>query len=292
MIAKRFCIYFCKKIAVNKSALPFLVITPDSNRNKSIISYDISESEASKSKTIDSLLPKKAVLKFELTVPIGPEPIKDFVPSVAKKIKEKKKEKTESITTQNLKKEAVVKNEVNPVIPAPIVSTYKDSLAKDSLTALPVAPKVIKVAVTKVKPLKNYTQSIFETNLLQAHRIEPRIRNKENRDWVTGVLLVVVGIVCIINVSYRSRLRQLFNAFTSNRFVGQIVREENVMFQRINIFLSLLFLFVTSLFIFQIGRFYKMPFSSNSSFMNYSVILITEKSGNSKPCAVLSKISK
>jgi hypothetical protein len=69
-------------------------------------------------------------------------------------------------------------------------------------------------------------------------------------------------------------MRQLFNAFASNRFVGQIVREENVMFQRISIFLSILFLGITSLFIFQAGQYFKLSFSSNNSFINYSVIFI------------------
>ncbi len=258
---------------MNKSALPVLLIPPDSIRNKSIISYDISESEANKSKTIDSLLPKKIVPKFELTAPIGPEPIKDFVPSTTKKLKERKKENSASIKSEGIKE--VKSTEVLSSSSAIKISSpiNADSLQQDtgSIATVPLVKQM--VVLPPKKPAKYYTESIFQGNSLQAHTILPKIRNKESNDWITSVLIGVLGIVCILNLSYRSRLRQLFNAFTSNRFVGQIVREENVMFQRISIFLSLLFLLVTSLFIFQVGRFYRLPFSSTSSFLNYLVIL-------------------
>mgnify|MGYP003594684782 CR=1 FL=1 len=260
---------------MNKSALPFIVNTPDSNRNKSIISYDISESEASKSKTIDSLLPKKTLPKFQLTSPIGPEPIKDFAPAAIKK-------KKDSVKVE-IKKEKVIKT-------TPIAQEKIDSLNKKQVGITNVYPSpdsivkgdsVKQASNSLVKPIakpaviaKNYTKSLFESNLLAAHQIEPKIKTVAHSDWVTGVLLFVVAIGCILNISYRSRFRQLFNAFLSNRFVGQIVREENVMFQRISIFLTLLFLFVTSLFIFQISRFYAFPLTTAGSFTTYSVIVI------------------
>jgi hypothetical protein len=258
---------------VNKSAFPFLPIPADSNRNKSIISYDISESEASKSKTIDSLLPKKIVPKLELTAPIGPEPIKDFVPNITKKAKEKKKEKNEVAKKELTKTEVKAPAKADSISYAQASTLRPDSLKTDTVSTVKITKPIIAYKA-KPKPLKNYGKSLFEYNLLQTHNLNPKIRNNQGSDWVTIVLLVVVGIICILNISYRSRLKKLFNAFTSNRFVGQIVREENVMFQRISIFLSLLFLVVTSLFIFQFGRFFKMPFSSNNSFTNYSVILI------------------
>ncbi|MBK9479360.1 MAG: DUF4271 domain-containing protein [Bacteroidia bacterium] len=255
---------------MNKSALPFISTPLDSNRNKSIISYDISESEASKSTTFDSLLPKKSIPKLELSVPIGPEPIKDFVPTQVKKVKEKKKEKIEqpsnTIAAKDLPLTSLSSTPERQLI-------QPTALTTDTISQVKKLVKVVPVKVKKFEPAHSYTRSLFESNLLQVHQIEPKVRNKEHNDWVTGILLLVVVIGCIINVSYRSRLKQLFNAFASNRFVHQMVREENVMFQRINIFLSMLFLLITSLFIFQIGRYYKLPFASNNDFVNYAVIL-------------------
>lgn len=262
-----------ENIAVTKSALPFLSLSADSNRNKSIISYDISESEADKSKTIDSLLPKKIVPKLELSEPIGPEPIKDFIPTPANDVKKKKKDKVSSAAKAEAgaaKETTQVEQKLDKAISKPLV--IADSIVPD-LRHQATAPKAKIQLLPKKELPKNYVESIFKGNSLQAHTISPKIRIKESADWITSILLVVVGIACILNISYRSRLRQLFNAFASNRFVGQIVREENVMFQRISIFLSLLFLLVASLFIFQIGRYYRLPISSNSSFMNYMVIL-------------------
>ncbi|MBL0046840.1 MAG: DUF4271 domain-containing protein [Bacteroidetes bacterium] len=260
---------------MNKGAFSFLPNPLDSNRNKSIISYDISESEASKSKTLDSLLAPKKVVKFELTAPIGPEPIKDFVPTTTKKTKEKQKAKVEQKTTAIEKKlpekTPEPKTELITIAPSPVI----DSLPNDTSSAVVNVPQKTILHPLPPKSNKSYSKSLFESHLLHPKEILPKIKKQEHEDWTTGVLLLVVGIACILNVSYRSRLRQLFNAFASNRFVAQIVREENVMFQRISIFLSLVFLLITSLFIFQLGRFFTLPFSSNNSFINYSVILIS-----------------
>lgn len=257
---------------MNKSALPFILNAPDSNRNKSIISYDISESEASKSKTIDSLLPKKLAPKFELTAPIGPEPIKDFTPTTSKKKKDSLKlevKKAKELKTQPVVVSKVDSNSTKSVSEN-LVLSVKDTIKLDSLPVS--AAKVIRTVHKISKPSRVYTKSLFESNLLTTHEIQPKVKNVAHTDWVTSVLLVVVGIGCILNISYRNRLRQLFNAFVSNRFVGQIVREENVMFQRISIFLTLLFLFVTSLFIFQISRYYSFPLTTSASFTTFSVI--------------------
>ena len=254
------------RLFVKKFALPFLPLAPDSNRNKSIISYDISESEAGKSKTIDSLLPKKVIPKKDTVIAAEPQQTKDSVPTGApKKTKEKKKAKSEIVEHETTQTTYLTPPAAQP---QQVVSIVSDSLQHTAIKI--IAP--VKVAIPKVQ--KNYSESLFRSNLIQAHSINPKIKNRENNDWVTSVLLFIVAIICIINVSYRNRLRQLFNAFVSNRFVGQMVREENVVFQRLSLFLSLLFLFVTSLFVFQAGRFYKVPFASNSSFINYSVILI------------------
>ena len=268
---------FARKIAVNKSALFFYFEPFDSTRNKSIISYDISESEASKSSTIDSLLPKKNIPKFQLSSPIGPEPIIDFRPSTDSKKTDKRKEKlreTKVKTKEDLGSTAGTK----PIekISSPISQAiFVDSIAKDTAKRQAPVVKIHAAVKPSRKVSKNYVDGLFTESPLVRHMVTPKVRNRQNGDWSTSVLLLVVGIACIINVSYRSRLKQLFNAFVSNRFVGQIVREENVMFQRISIFLSIAFLLVSSLFIFQAGSYFQLSFASNSSLANYSVILIS-----------------
>ena len=259
---------------MTKSASSFLPLAADSNRNKSIISYDISESEASKSTTIDSLLPKKIVPKLELSSPIGPEPIKDFNPSTEIKKKDKKKDKVaeKKIDKDQNQKTQLVKTET-PY--SAITISQKDSIPPDSILPIPASLIQKPLVSKKIISNKQYVPGLFKGSSLLTHQITPKVLSRQTNDWSTSVLLLVVGIACIINVSYRSRLKQLFNAFARNRFVGQIVREENVMLQRINIFLSITFLLVGALFIFQLGNFFNLPFASNSSMANYSVIVIS-----------------
>ena len=130
------------------------------------------------------------------------------------------------------------------------------------------------VSVEEKKLERKFVKSIFENNLLLAKTIQPKIRHQERGDWLAVLLFFVLVLVSIINVFYRNRFKQLFNAFLSNRFVGQIVREENIMFKRISIFLSSLFLFITALFIYLILAYFHLDVLYFTGFKLYVLILI------------------
>lgn len=68
-------------------------------------------------------------------------------------------------------------------------------------------------------------------------------------DWAIGIILLILLIMAFIQKAFRSKVSELINAFTSNRFVRQLLREESVMTNRTTISLLLVFLMSFSLFV-------------------------------------------
>lgn len=84
---------------------------------------------------------------------------------------------------------------------------------------------------------------------LLAHPQEPVASS-----WITLLLLGIFLLLAWINKVYRKRTVQLANAFVSNRFVQQIIREEGVLTGRGSLALNLATLLIVSMFLFQVVR--------------------------------------
>lgn len=70
--------------------------------------------------------------------------------------------------------------------------------------------------------------------------------------WLTALLLGVFILLAWLNVTYRKRIGQLANAFVSNRFVQQMIREEGLLTSRGALGLNTMALTVSSVFVFQV----------------------------------------
>jgi len=175
----------------------------------------------------------------------------------------KNEKKTES--PAEAKKEKILKEQVlqeTPVIAkaAPVEIKKPPVPAKAHTTTLP-ADRTI------------YSESIFKNNLLHSSRIDPIVKHVENRDWTLGILIAVFSLLAILNTLYRKRMRLLFNALTSNRFVNQLMREENPLSQRASIFLSILYVFSFSLFAFKLHSYYQLNLIQQHGFAQFVILL-------------------
>lgn len=90
-------------------------------------------------------------------------------------------------------------------------------------------------------------------SFLAPHQLHPsdygKIRPSQGMEtWVSVILVVSLLIASLIRWRYFNRVKTLADAFFLNRFVSQIVREENVFLNRVNLLLSILYILIVSLF--------------------------------------------
>lgn len=78
------------------------------------------------------------------------------------------------------------------------------------------------------------------------------IDRTQTADWVLVVMLLALGILGYLRTSSNKRLQQLVNAFVSNRFVRQMLREEQAYTNRATVLLTVNYWAMAGLFITQI----------------------------------------
>ena len=89
--------------------------------------------------------------------------------------------------------------------------------------------------------------SILENHALKPGKIAPETKPYGNEDWITVHFLLALAIYAWIRLFYFKRLKQAFKAFMGNRFQGMLVREGNILRERISIALMIIYLISTSL---------------------------------------------
>lgn len=89
--------------------------------------------------------------------------------------------------------------------------------------------------------------SILENHALKPGKIAPEAKPYGNEDWITVHFLLALAIYAWIRLFYFKRLKQAFKAFMGNRFQGMLVREGNILRERISIALMIIYLISTSL---------------------------------------------
>ncbi|MCC7302637.1 MAG: DUF4271 domain-containing protein [Bacteroidia bacterium] len=90
-------------------------------------------------------------------------------------------------------------------------------------------------------------------SLFAAHALRPdhfgTVKHADRGEgWLSGILLTILLLAAILNWRYFNRVKTLADAFVLNRFVSQLVREENVFLNRVNLLLSLLYLLTAGAF--------------------------------------------
>jgi hypothetical protein len=102
------------------------------------------------------------------------------------------------------------------------------------------------ITTTAVLPGDTVRQGNFD--------IQPRPR--PNDMWLFALLFTVYAIYVSLRVLYSKRFRQEIRAFFTSRTVSQMMREEYALSNRVSIGLSLLFILLFSLFLYQVFAYY------------------------------------
>ena len=89
--------------------------------------------------------------------------------------------------------------------------------------------------------------SILKSSKLQADELTPRAMPYGNEDWITVHFILALVVFGWIRLFYNKRLKQVFRSFAGIRFQGMMVREGNVLRERISIALMIVYLISTSL---------------------------------------------
>lgn len=91
-------------------------------------------------------------------------------------------------------------------------------------------------------------EPLFNSHKLSAKSEVPNEHSFVNIDWITIHILICLGLIAWVQVFYRSRLKQIVNAFLGTRSLYQLYREGNIFRERISIPLFITFLISYSLF--------------------------------------------
>lgn len=112
----------------------------------------------------------------------------------------------------------------------------KDSLSKDTIEG--TAP------------------SLFTGHEAQPRSLEPRLHERPHPFWIFSLLFTVFVVLVALRVLYGKRFRQEMDAFFTSRTISQLMREEHALSNRVSIWLTIVFLTLLSLFLYQSFTYY------------------------------------
>jgi hypothetical protein len=158
-----------------------------------------------------------------------------------KRREERKKKKQEEEEARKKKKEQ-----------QKLVQAKRDSIKKaDSLaTAAKLYPQA------KQDSIQGTSLSLFTGHELTPKNQTPIVNEREHAFWMFALLFTAFTIFVSMRVIYSKRFRQELGAFFTSRAVGQMMREEYALSNRVSIGLSLLFVLLFSLFLYQAFVYY------------------------------------
>lgn len=116
-------------------------------------------------------------------------------------------------------------------------------------------PHTLSNKVTAKKEI-DYIPGVFKGHNLKPVNSFPVPKNQNTSNWQMVVLLFILILFAIVNVFYKKKFKQLISAFFVNRHASQAAREENIFLQRLNIILFINFIFIITLFLYQVSEFY------------------------------------
>jgi hypothetical protein len=96
-------------------------------------------------------------------------------------------------------------------------------------------------------------QSLFNSHLPKGSLSRPKSFNAFQPDWILGILLAGFIFLAWVQVFYRNRFRQILMAPFSKRFLSQLIRDGDLVSERISIALGFIYLITTSLLFYQAG---------------------------------------
>ena len=172
--------------------------------------------------------------------------------------------------------------------------TVQKDLSLDSLKKVPTTIGVVKTDAPKPKPAHpEETLVVVDTlpkqdtiiaevpavSLFTGHQLKPAHQTPiEKTDffpgWITVLLLACVLIIVYLRASYPKRFTEFFRAVLDMRFASQLVREEKVLSQRVSVFLTVVFLFSSSSFLFLVSNYFNIQLFSGEGFLVFGKIAL------------------
>ncbi len=102
-----------------------------------------------------------------------------------------------------------------------------------------------------------------------------KIREEQNSGWALLLFFLIFSLLAWTKVVYSKRLKQMLEAFLSNRYIRQLVREEVVFSHPSSIVLNIVFLFTSSLLLVQTNDYFQWNIFSGSTVAVFFKILFS-----------------
>ncbi|MBN2485298.1 MAG: DUF4271 domain-containing protein [Bacteroidales bacterium] len=155
---------------------------------------------------------------------------------------------------------AIVQSEPNPV--AAIPYTFFPSLGQYSRNSVISAPS---------RELK----ALFSTETITYSGNKPLIHEKSyDKSWVFGLTFIAISLLVIIRIYFQKYLPLIFSSAVNRQTAEKLLREKNILVRRVFIFLNLIFLLATSLFLLRGFLFFNIKLPSENNLINYMLITI------------------
>jgi hypothetical protein len=124
------------------------------------------------------------------------------------------------------------------------------------MTNLHYSPDTTFTLQSLPRPQQDWQPSLFMTHLLQPGSFSLTPREHYPQDWITISLLSCIVIIAWVRVFYYKRLKQIYKAPFSQRFLNILSREGNLFKERIAIALTLVYLVTLGFIIYKLFRIY------------------------------------
>ncbi|MGE5423797.1 MAG: DUF4271 domain-containing protein [Syntrophothermus sp.] len=145
---------------------------------------------------------------------------------------------------------------ISTILPADTVTA--NPFFNRELPARPVADTTMNFqSIVFPEPVK--LPSFFKGHQLQPIHHGPVPVNTYSDSWIMGVFLLSFILLAWVNVFFHNRFRQILAAPFSRRFMNQLSREGDLFSERITMALSIIYLLIFSLLLFEIYSLFLKP---------------------------------
>lgn len=160
-------------------------------------------------------------------------------------------------------------------------STYVDYLhdslnpkLPDTAFVLPLKEIILPVdTVDNSQKIVEYKPSIFYPDKSGKVNINPQFRKIDNYDWLTGIFITCLLILTWIRFEGEKRIGQIFKAVVARHNMNQMLRDGDIIHERITPALAFMYIISLSTFIFSLLRRYDIEIHGiETPYIEYLVI--------------------
>lgn len=162
----------------------------------------------------------------------------------------------------------------NLVQPSIIDSTTNNNTSQSLLELIDTASFGITEQTLKTIPIRKEKQSKKTTETTTLKLYQPTYKKTVTENWEIIVLLFSILLVASAKGFSQNRFKNILKSVFSTQATYEIVRGEKIFFNRTNLLLNLVYLFTSSLFIYQILTTKNLVENSKIELVNYIVVVL------------------